>query len=85
VLVTILFTLGAAKAGRSNGGHRNPGHRQSQTATQISAPAPQASARRRLTVSGSDNDMWFAGVGAARALDYASTLNLRRRGSTKFS
>src|SRR5260370_36351425 len=24
--------------------------------------------------------MWFAGVGAARALDYASTLNLRRRG-----
>ena len=26
------------------------------------------------------NDIWFAGVGAARALDYASTLNLRRRG-----
>jgi hypothetical protein len=24
--------------------------------------------------------MWFAGVGAARAVDYASTLNLRRRG-----
>ena len=26
------------------------------------------------------NDLWFAGVGAARALDYASTVNLRRRG-----
>jgi hypothetical protein len=26
------------------------------------------------------NDLWFAGVGAARGLDYASTLNLRRRG-----
>lgn len=27
-----------------------------------------------------ENDWWFAGVGASRALDYASTLNLRRRG-----
>jgi hypothetical protein len=27
-----------------------------------------------------ENDLWFAGVGAGRALDYASTLNLRRRG-----
>lgn len=27
-----------------------------------------------------ENDLLFAGVGAARALDYASTLNLRRRG-----
>jgi hypothetical protein len=26
------------------------------------------------------NDMWFAGVGAARFLDFASTLNLRHRG-----
>ena len=26
------------------------------------------------------NDQWFVGVGAGRALDYASTLNLRRRG-----
>jgi hypothetical protein len=26
------------------------------------------------------NDLWFAGVGASRGLDYASTLNLRRRG-----
>ena len=26
------------------------------------------------------NDLWFVGVGAGRALDYASTLNLRRRG-----
>jgi hypothetical protein len=26
------------------------------------------------------NGLWFAGVGASRGLDYASTLNLRRRG-----
>src|SRR5882724_8406206 len=26
------------------------------------------------------NDWWFAGVGAARAFDYASRLNIRRRG-----
>ena len=26
------------------------------------------------------NDLWFAAVGAGRGLDYASTLNLRRRG-----
>ncbi len=26
------------------------------------------------------NDWWFAGVGAARTLDYFSTLNMRRRG-----
>jgi hypothetical protein len=27
-----------------------------------------------------ENDLWFAGVGGGRALDYASTLNLRHRG-----
>jgi hypothetical protein len=27
-----------------------------------------------------ENDLWFAAVGAGRALDYASTLNIRRRG-----
>ncbi len=26
------------------------------------------------------NSLWFAGVGASRGLDYASTMNLRRRG-----
>ena len=26
------------------------------------------------------NGLWFAGVGASRGLDYASTMNLRRRG-----
>jgi hypothetical protein len=30
------------------------------------------------------NDLWFAAVGAGRALDYASTLNLRRRGIDEF-
>src|SRR6202040_815066 len=30
-----------------------------------------------------ENDWLFAGVGAARALDYSSTLNLRRRGDNE--
>ena len=30
------------------------------------------------------NDLWFAAVGAGRALDYASTLNMRRRGVNEF-
>ncbi len=31
------------------------------------------------------NDWWFAGVGAARTLDYFSTLNMRRRGRQESS
>jgi hypothetical protein len=54
---------------------------QSGTTSQISAAASQAS-QQQTTHRFWDrtNDMWFAGVGAARGLDYASTLNLRRRG-----
>jgi len=82
VLVTILFTLGAAKArAQQPAATEIQDTDQSQTATQISAPAPQASAPQTThRFWDRTNDMWFAGVGAARALDYASTLNLRRRG-----
>jgi hypothetical protein len=49
---------------------------QFQTPSQVPAAAPQASHR----FWDRENDLLFAGVGAARALDYSSTLNLRRRG-----
>jgi hypothetical protein len=48
---------------------------QSQTPT-ISRQPPQMTHR----FWDRENDLLFAGVGAGRALDYASTLNLRRRG-----
>ncbi len=43
-----------------------------------SAPKPRAVNEHRFWDR--DNDLLFAAVGAGRALDYASTLNLRRRG-----
>jgi hypothetical protein len=47
--------------------------------TQPSGPAtPSPKATHRFWDR--ENDLLFAGVGAGRALDYASTLNLRRRG-----
>jgi hypothetical protein len=44
-------------------------------------PAPRtATARTTHRFWDRENDLLFAAVGAGRALDYASTLNLRRRG-----
>jgi hypothetical protein len=52
-----------------------------QTPSQVSTAAPQANSRQTShRFWDRENDLLFAGVGAARALDYASTLNLRRRG-----
>jgi hypothetical protein len=55
-------------------------------ATSASAPAP----RNQTLPLGQDHRFWdkknawlFAGVGASRALDYSSTLNLRRRGDNE--
>jgi hypothetical protein len=41
------------------------------------APAPPRTVHRFWDRT---NGLWFAGVGASRGLDYASTLNIRRRG-----
>jgi len=51
-------------------------------------PTPQPSSKPAVIVDSHpvhrfwdrQNDLWFAAVGASRALDYASTLNMRRRG-----
>jgi hypothetical protein len=82
LLVTVLFTLGAAK-GRAQqpAVTKIQGADQSNIATQNSTAAPKTSAPQTThRFWDRTNDLWFAGVGASRALDYASTLNLRRRG-----
>ena len=48
------------------------------TAEATKSPKPSAPAVHKFWDR--ENDWLFAGVGAGRALDYASTLNLRRRG-----
>ncbi len=50
--------------------------RESQSPVQTPPPAQAATHR----FWDRENDWLFAGVGAARALDYSSTLNMRRRG-----
>jgi len=51
---------------------------QKKTAEAVKASHPPAPGVHRFW--NRENDLLFAGVGAGRALDYASTLNLRRRG-----
>ena len=82
LLVTVLFTLAAGTVRAQQPADRQiQVADQFQTAPRISASAPQPSLPRTTHhFWDRTNDIWFAGVGAARALDYASTLNLRRRG-----
>jgi hypothetical protein len=67
LLIAIAFVLFVAKA-------------RAQQQAQISSASPQAIPQATHHFWDRTNDLWFAGVGAGRALDYTSTLNLRRRG-----
>ena len=82
LLVAAFFVIPASKARAQQPVRREiQGTDQSETASQISTAPPQASPPQTPhRFWDRTNDLWFAGVGAARALDYASTLNLRRRG-----
>jgi hypothetical protein len=82
LLLTLLFTIGAARARAQQPAAKEvQAADHSQTTTQITVAAPQASAPQTThRFWDPANDLWFAAVGASRALDYASTLNLRRRG-----
>lgn len=51
-------------------------HSQDPSKAQV-APAPPRTIHRFWDRT---NGLWFAGVGVSRGLDYASTLNIRRRG-----
>jgi len=72
-LVTVSGALQAEPAPISGGFQVEP--------TPVSAAVPKTSPPGTIhRFWDRENDLWFAGVGAARVLDYASTLNLRRRG-----
>jgi hypothetical protein len=66
--------------------------RQSPDAEAPVKPAPQTGINPAVIVDSypihrfwdRQNDLWFAAVGAGRALDYASTLNMRHRGVNEF-
>jgi hypothetical protein len=82
LLIAIAFMPFVAKArAQQLGGGVIHGPDESQGATQVPTPTAQTNPPQ-VTHRFWDrtNDLWFAGVGAGRALDYASTLNLRRRG-----
>jgi hypothetical protein len=51
-----------------------------QNGTQAGSPAPKPAKPAVHRFWDTKNDLLFVGVGAARGLDYASTLNIRRRG-----
>jgi hypothetical protein len=89
-LAVLVFVLGAASAARA----QQPAEKQDRSDLP-SAPQPQGDSQitiKQSTASHAEieplphrfwdreNDWLFAAVGAGRALDYASTLNLRRRG-----
>src|SRR5260370_11443579 len=82
LLVAAFFVIHASKARAQQPTDKEiQGTEQSETASQISTAPPQASPPQTPhRFWDRTNVLWFAGVGAARALDYASTLNLRRRG-----
>jgi hypothetical protein len=82
LFVVVLFTLAPATVGAQQPPDRQiQATDQSEIVPQISDFVPQASPPQTThRFWDRTNDMWFAGVSAARALDYASTLNLRRRG-----
>jgi hypothetical protein len=82
LFVAVLFMLAAAKLRAQQPAETEIQRTdQSQTGSQISIAGPRISPSQTThRFWDRTNDMWFAAVGAARALDYASTLNLRRRG-----
>ena len=82
IVAAILFLLAAATArAQQPADGEIQGAEQSQTSSQISTASPQANPPQTThRFWDRTNDLWFAGMGAARALDYASTLNLRHRG-----
>jgi hypothetical protein len=82
LFVAVLLPLAATSAAAQQpAGRKIQATDQSETAPQISEVVPQAIPPQTThRFWDRTNDMWFVGVGAARALDYASTLNLRRRG-----
>ena len=83
-IILLLASIGTMGASATRG-------QEPATAAQIPATDPSASAAKNQTAPlRQEHRFWdkknawlFAGVGASRALDYSSTLNLRRRGDNE--
>jgi hypothetical protein len=82
-----LILLAAAPAARGQQAQPRVGavdpERAAAQAPAAPAPPPAQPVRTTHRFWDRTNGLLFAGVGAARGLDYASTLNLRRRGLTE--
>jgi hypothetical protein len=89
--IFFLVAMSAVSAQQSPAGSRDPNAPSAPQPAGNSTPADQNKSGESATAStpltsavhsfwDRENDWLFAGVGAGRALDYASTLNLRRRG-----
>jgi hypothetical protein len=74
LLLTVLFASAASACSQDLIPHRDSRVASLSAAANLPPSAPPHRFWDR------QNDWLFAGVGASRALDYASTLNLRRRG-----
>jgi hypothetical protein len=70
----------APAAQQPEGSAGPPGQQKAPETTQGSKPSKPSAAPYVHSFWDRENDWLFAGVAAGRALDYASTLNLRRRG-----
>jgi hypothetical protein len=75
VALLVIFAAGATLA-QQPPSHADQDNSQAPSNAQV-APAPLRTIHRFWDRT---NGLWFAGVGASRGLDYASTMNLRRRG-----
>jgi hypothetical protein len=78
----VIFLLIAVGAASAPARAQQPAGAPAAATVQSSAPpAPQEKAHPKVHSFWDRDNAWlFAGVGASRALDYASTLNMRRRG-----
>ena len=79
VLLALAASAAPAQQPPTQGAQSIAGTPQSQPQPQTQAP-PTKSIPKTHAFWDRENILLFAGVGAARALDYASTLNIRRRG-----
>ena len=86
--VCAALLLSALSVAESTGCQAQTAAEQNAASTKPDAPRPQSAskpsksneARAEHHFWDKENDWLFAGLGAARTLDYASTLNMRRRG-----
>jgi hypothetical protein len=89
--IFLLAAVSAIRAQEAPAGSRDPNAPSAPQPVGVTAPADQKRTGAAASAANSpaltehrfwdrENDWLFAGVGAGRALDYASTLNLRHRG-----